>query len=146
MRMAVIVSVAASVGACVDVNGGAVEVSWTIRTSDGTSSNCADSHVGSVELCMQACDTLTDGACDDPNPPTCSTSWSCEDYRGTTRFDVSPGRKKLWIQVICSSGSAANVRVPDPTVSLVRFGEVTDLRTQLIVVETGVTPCGFVNR
>jgi hypothetical protein len=115
---------------CVDVNGGAVELSWAIRTRDGIVSGCGpqDANLATVSLCARTVTTASEKC------PIEGATWDCEARHGTTRFNVQEGEKELWIEVTCPDGSPANVTVPSPIVRDVAFGEVTQLDALLIQV------------
>jgi hypothetical protein len=133
-----------ALGACVDVNGGAVELSWSIRTVEGTQSDCGsdNANIGSVSLCVRSCDVQVAGICmhmtdtgpvDDTVCP--ESTWSCSRLHGDTHFDIAPGPKELWITAGCDDGSAARVTVPESIVRDVVEGEVTELNALLITWE-----------
>src|SRR5262249_2279527 len=81
---------------CVSVDGGAVELAWQVRTSDAKPSDCGRQNLDRVWLCLQACDDA-DGLCPGQTPVCPFASFPCESLRGSTSFDIAPGRKKLWI-------------------------------------------------
>ena len=113
--------------ACVDVNGGAVELSWSIRTESGASSNCGKANIARVELCGRdlATPAVTDCAL--------RHSWACGDQHGTTAFDISPGRYELSIALICpKSDDVTMATVPAPIVRDISEGDVAQLNALLI--------------
>jgi hypothetical protein len=124
---------------CVDVNGGAVELSWSIRTLDGQPSDCASHGLEAIQL---------EGVClaDDQGEPCVQErlwSWPCLRYRGSTRFVVPPGRWRFGIRALCEEGQArdvADARVPDPIVRDVELGEVVQLNALLIEIDRGCEP------
>jgi hypothetical protein len=114
---------------CVDVNGGAVELSWAIRRENGTPGSCAEAGVARIQLCARQ-----EGQPDAPCAPV--DEWPCETYRGTTRFDIPPGRYAFSIVPICRSGAESphpNTRVPAPIVRDITEGDVAELDALLIV-------------
>lgn len=131
--------------ACVPVDGGAVELSWSVRSSLGTSAACVRTGtvidtIGTVSLCARSCTVILDGAC--VGDVTCPIdTWPCERGKGTTRFEVTAGRKELWIQVGCLDGQAADVLVPEPIVRDIADGEVTQLNAVLITVPADKGAC-----
>jgi hypothetical protein len=129
---------------CVTVNGGAVELSWTVRTSDGKQAACQNDDgsdpIGDIWLCAKACTVISNGAC--VGDTTCPVGkWACDRTHGSTAFEVTAGRKQLWIQVFCPNGMPANVIVPEPIIHDVADGEVTQLNAVLITKPAGGTAC-----
>jgi hypothetical protein len=129
--------------ACVDVQGGAVELSWTLTKSNGDGTTCGPSGIDEVRLCMRWCDDGTID-CTSGAHVGCPSSWPCERSHGTTLFDIPAGRKALWIEVSCGgdAGTGSHVQVPEPIVRDIVEGEVTQLNALLIVV-TGETACSL---
>jgi hypothetical protein len=110
---------------CVDVNGGAVELRWEIRKTDGNRTSCADAGVARVRLIAAP----LSGA-----PPIYRT-WNCDDHQAATAFDLPPGRYALSIQSVCSgedAGVQAAERVPEPILRDITSGNVAELNTLLI--------------
>ncbi|HKA88720.1 MAG TPA: hypothetical protein VKE22_13720 [Haliangiales bacterium] len=121
--------------ACVDVNGGAVELSWSLRTDTGIERTCPQTAIVQVALCMRDCDTQPcAGALACPN------TFPCERQRGTTQFDIPPGRKEITIRPDCASGPALVV-VPPPLVRDIVKGDVTELNALLITVPSAGAIC-----
>ena len=148
----VFMSFGVALAGCVPVDGGAVELSWTVRTSNGepirASSGCTrtlgedgvDDVLGEISLCARACTVILDGQC--VGDVTCPVrSWPCERLKGATRFEITAGRKELWIEVSCPDGSPANAVVPEPIVRDIADGEVTQLNAVLITVPADGAAC-----
>jgi hypothetical protein len=134
-------AVAAVVAAgCVDVNGGAVEIEWLVRSSDGRaigSCGCADPAIARVRFSIVSlaggadwCDTHA-GVC----------TFSCERQTGATPFAVTPGRYALSIVPLDAQGQDLRVAttertrvavVPAPILRDVSFGQPTHLPALLI--------------
>lgn len=140
-----------SLAACVPVDGGAVELAWSVRDSSGRSAACErtstapafNDALGEVSLCARACTVMVDGAC--VGDETCPIeTWDCDRGRGTTRFEVTAGRKELWIRVTCRDGSAANVVLPEAIVRDIADGEVTQLNAILITVPATTAACSSI--
>ena len=128
---AVVVGMALS--ACVAVDGGAVELEWTVRTEDALPTSCQTEAIATVSLCVQDCDQVTGGAC--TGAEICPyASFSCDRLHGATGFTIPPGRKALRITATCADGRAAQARVPEPVVRDVSEGNVTELNALLIAV------------
>ena len=123
-------------GACVDVNGGAVELSWSLRTATGMETTCQTAGITQVALCVRQCDMTT---C--TGPAICpAATWECDRLRGATLFDIAPGRTELTIRADCSGG-AANVVLPPPLVRDIVTGDVTQLNALLITVPSTGGAC-----
>src|SRR3972149_6976577 len=123
---------------CIDVNGGAVELSWTIRAvgGDQRQRHCQDASghgpIGAVRLVANQVECGAGCAERRPAP------WACDDYHGTTRFEIPEGKWSLAIAVQCQNGTDATepgVRVPDPIVRDIRFGEVAQLNALIILLD-----------
>ena len=124
--------------ACSDVQGGAVELSWTLRPESGDS----------VDLFVN-CDTGVEGA----NPVARmrldwqvgsdfgSASWACTDYHGVTSFDVPAGSALLSVTPECASGDAAPITytAPTPEERDTSLGQTVDLGAIEVFVE--ITDC-----
>jgi hypothetical protein len=118
----------------VDVSGGAVEVSWTVRTFDGDTTTCAAVGLQRIRVCWQALQT------DASNLGQCR-EFDCEASRGITKFAITPGRTALYLEPICTDGMVArNYEVPPPIVRNIVEGEVATLN-QLLIVATEDRNC-----
>jgi hypothetical protein len=117
-------------GACTEVDGGAVEVSWVFRTDRGDRRDCGQIDVGQVELRWGSASADR-------------VAFPCRDERGVTGFDLPVGPRSLYLRPICADGSPAadgSYRAPAPIVRTITDGDVITLDTQLI--EVRVTGCG----
>jgi hypothetical protein len=110
----------------VEVNGGAVELSWTIQNVRGEGRRCQDGALGAVQLHA----ALVEGGLE-----YASEAWDCDRYHGVTKFEIPEGRWRMDLAVLCGDGAAAQVGVPDPIVRDVREGEVVQLNALLIVLQ-----------
>jgi hypothetical protein len=127
--------------ACVAIDGGAVELAWTVRTEDARRTDCATQGIATVNLCLRGCDVVVNGAC--TGTTQCPLlSFPCDRSHGATDFSISPGRKELWITASCASGQTADVQVPESIIRDVSKGEVTQLNALLISVPSTGTRCG----
>lgn len=131
-----------SVVACVDVNGGAAELSWTLRDFEGKPISgddpaCTITNIGEVRLNWKA--ATSDG--DDELIADDSEEFPCIDNRGVTGFDIPPGRQMLWIEPICREEMAiiGKYEVPPPIVRTVEEGTVITLDALLIVADPDCT-------
>ncbi len=133
----VLVAVAWMTQACVQVDGGAVELSWTLRTFEGNANTCLKSGVEMVRVCWIPLDV--DGG---SGLQVCRRGqfreFPCDSSRGVTRFELPPGRNMLFLEPVCAGGVVAqNFQVPAPIVRDVEKGGVVTL-DQLLIVATDV--------
>lgn len=129
--------VTASFG-CVPIDGGAIELAWTVRTEDAHPADCREQGIAAVALCLRDCDDS--GACTGPQRCPFMT-FPCERGQGATSFSVTPGRKELWVTASCIDGSSARIRVPEPLLRDVTTGDVTQLNALLIAVPSTGFAC-----
>jgi len=125
---------------CTDVSGGAVELSWLLRPSNGDENACNEqsccqtSRVAQIRLNWDV-----DGTVD-------SDAWPCEDNRAVTKFVVPPGQASLWVTPECTGGPAltATYEAPPPVVRTLVAGDVVSLNAvvvQVQVADCDVQPC-----
>src|SRR4051812_27662501 len=93
----ILIALVCGLAGCVDVNGGAVELRWEIRKTDGTKTSCADARVPQVRLVAAP----TSGV-----PPIYRT-WDCDAYQAATAFDLPPDRYALSIESVCPGDAGA---------------------------------------
>ena len=125
--------VALTTGACVDINGGAVELSWSFQTFQGNfiEDDCLETRVEQVRLYWDApswSESTSSGV----------TSFACEDFRGITDFVIEEGPQLLTIAPVCDTEIEAAPRtfeVPAPLLRNLRVGEVVTLDSLLIVID-----------
>jgi hypothetical protein len=136
--------------ACVEVNGGAVELSWSVRTFDGArvdddchtddESDDPKVHLGYIRLAWKA---VADGGDGTGMEPDGWEEFPCADGRGITRFSVPRGQQMLWIVPVCPGGSTPSTgsyQVPPPIVRAVGEGTVTTLDALLVVADESTCP------
>lgn len=136
--------------ACVEVNGGAAELSWSVRTFDGArvEEDChtdADSdepkvHLEGIRLAWKAVADGEDGASMEPDD---WKQFPCADGRGITEFSIPPGQQMFWIVPVCDGAilpAAGSFQVPPPIVRTVREGTVTTLDALLVVADESTCP------
>lgn len=127
---------------CVQIDGGAVELSWAVFDFGGDGQSCVAAGISEVNLCWQASDGLSSGfVCESGS----SHSFECETEQGSTAFEVPPGPTSLWIEVTCGATAQRAIegtyQVPAPIVRTVRDGEIVSLNSLLIVAtERGGEP------
>ncbi len=137
---AVAVAAAAAVSeGCVQVEGGAVEIDWLVRSTDGRaigSCACADPAIARVRFAVVP---QSGGADWCEGREACT--FSCDRQTGATSFAVPPGRYALSIIPIDASGQdlrvatdgrANIVMVPAPILRDIRFGQPTHLPALLM--------------
>lgn len=125
-----------SSAACVDVNGGAVELSWFLISASGKVTNCGEVGIEQVRICW----TPVDAAPADIGMLACSPGQTrdflCTDSRGVTDFSIETGPQLFWIEPLCASGeprATGTYEVPPPILRSVQDGGVVTLSSLLIV-------------
>ena len=144
LALVVMVQAVTSV-ACVEVNGGAVELSWSVRTFDGerVEDSCDDDkhdvHLEGIRLAWKA---VSSGGGETGMEPDGWAEFPCADRRGITDFTVPGGEHLLWIVPVCSDDapSTGNYQVPPPIVRTIREGTVTTLDALLVVADESTCP------
>lgn len=137
---------AASAG-CVDVDGGAVELSWALRSFSGENiATCAEGGIEEVQICW---DLLGDGSAPQELvcPPRDAGSsgamvpgarvFDCSDKRGVSGFEVPAGNVLFWPRPLCADGQPpadGTYLVPPPVARTVESGQVVTLNALLIVL------------
>jgi hypothetical protein len=125
--------------ACVNVEGGAAELSWALFNRAGKKVPCSgddeSGNVSDVRLCW------TPVAPGEPLDPTCRAptqeTFACPEGHGVTGFDLAAGRTAFWVVPVCASGAvpdAAMFQTPAPIVREVVEGEVVTLSALAIVI------------
>jgi hypothetical protein len=133
-------------GACLAVDGGAVELSWKLRPA---SSSLPDKFV--------SCDSGLDGTnpvteiqlaweMQDGSGRTGSRSWRCSDNHGVTGFDLPPGDALLYVTPLCAEGPASTLAytAPAPERRSVNPGDTVSLGAVELVLQVsycGQQPC-----
>ena len=119
---------------CNQVDGGAVELSWKLRSRAGGFVDCVDTAVDRIQLTWTV-DGEVGGA-----------SWACAENRAVTRFDVPTGAALLKVEPRCTTGvaDAATFDAPAPIARTVVQGAVVTLGAVVLVLQIGdcdVQPC-----
>jgi hypothetical protein len=128
---------------CIDIEGGAVELSWSLRSFDGERVNsCEDARLDRVRICWLAVEG------DEPLDASCQTRQSatfpCVEESGASGFEIAPGRTAFWIEPLCVDGApavAGTYEVPPPIVRTVEEGRIVTLNSLLIVVAPRGSSC-----
>lgn len=133
----VVVALWLSAAGCIEIDGGAVELSWSLRDFDGDAvDECADARIDEVEICWQPAvgDTPSvDVAC----RPGQRQSFPCSEENGVSGFQIDPGSTAFWAHPICDTGDAASedtFQAPAPIVRTVEEGQIVTLNSLLLVV------------
>jgi hypothetical protein len=118
---------------CVVVEGGAVELSWIVRDSQGdTCSPCVEGGIERVALIAASCEARNaDGSC--AGVPERVDHWPCDDLHGITGFVIQEGKWAFSIEAWDPQGESAQFQVPPPVIRDVVEGEPTQLDAWLIV-------------
>jgi hypothetical protein len=141
-----LVALAAALGTgCVDIDGGAVELSWSLRTFGGSAvESCSEAAIRDIRLCWEP---LADGATTTEGA-VCRAGqrrrFSCAESSGVTGFDLDPGATAFWIEPVCDDGAAADpgtYEVPPPIVRTVQEGKIISLTSLLLVVSPAGGDC-----
>jgi len=132
---------AAASSACIEIDGGAVELSWSLRSFDGDRvGTCSKALVEEVRVCWQPVNgagTVT-AECD------ASQTFPCEEENGVSGFEIDPGSTAFWVEPICRDGAPADAdtyQVPPPIVRTVEDGKIVTLNSLLIVVTPFESGC-----
>ncbi len=136
----IVLALAAASSACIEIDGGAVELSWSLRSFDGERvDSCAKARVDKVRICWQDVEGGTStGVCEG------SQSFPCGEENGVSGFEIAPGSTSFWIEPICVDGSPADVgsyQVPPPIVRTIEDGKIVTLNSLLIVVTPFASSC-----
>jgi hypothetical protein len=132
-------------GGCVQIDGGAIEASWVLRTFDGraiSGCGCANPAIARVRFVVQK---VEDG--ETPGEDVCAGQPGCEfpcrSQRGATPFFVPTDRYAISFAPLDLAGTAlgagvpgsGGVRVPAPILREVVHGRPTQL--DAVAIETG---------
>lgn len=143
VKSGLVAALVALLGACVDVDGGAVELSWKLRPA---SSSLPDKFVG-CESGLDGTGAVTRIRLDwEVEGRAGFEAWRCDDSHGVTGFDLPEGEALLWITPECASGAAdpATYIVPAPERRQVILGDTVSLGAVEVVVQVsycGQQPC-----
>jgi len=121
---------------CAQVDGGAVELSWTLRPA---SSSLTDKFVS----CNAMIDNVSFSVAEvrlDWEPVTGepgSTAWPCDDSHGVTKFELPTGDTLLKVTPVCESGPAApdTYIAPAPERRMVIAGDTVSLGAVELVLQ-----------
>jgi len=123
-------SLLAGAAGCVSIDGGSVEVAWTVFAADGrgviTDCACADPPIAFVQLKLGG--PPENPAQADPCAGNTACRFACGRHDGITPFFIPPGPYLMSIEPLTADGMAiAGDMVPDPLVGQVTKGLSHDL-------------------
>ncbi len=130
--------IAGGTSGCVQIDGGAVELSWAVRNFEGNPLECATAKIDTVRLCWRSVDVTGALAC----ASDAQASFVCDQEQGASAFEVPTGDQSLWVEIDCTTGAAdpSTYDVPAPIVRTVSEGNIVTLNSLLIVVATPPNP------
>ena len=140
-------AIAGGTGGCVEINGGAVEVPWTVFAEDGRGAindcNCTEPAIMFVRLKLEA----PLGAPDQPDPCAGSAAcrFSCQRKTGATPFMIPPGTYQMSIEPETADGLPIDpglVMVPAPITRDVVRGAAAELDALQITAPCAVSCSG----
>lgn len=139
---AVVLALCPLVHGCVDVHGGAVELSWKLRAKAGSTATFLDcsfdlSPDGSAEISKIRLEWTVNGM-------TGASSWACGEDHGVTGFELPEGKALLSVTPICADGDEAapnTYSAPAPEVRDVIAGNTISLQGVELLLE--VSSCNF---
>lgn len=131
--------------ACIEIDGGAAELSWSLRSQEGASIEaCADVRIRDVRLCWEP---LADGSVlggGEECRSSQSRDFPCGESSGITAFNLDPGPTAFWVEPVCLDGESAGAgtyQVPPPIVRNVEEGQIVSLNSLLLVVNPSDGDC-----
>lgn len=118
--------------ACEDATGGAVDLSWTIRTTEATEIDCDAAGVEWIRLSWQ----MSEAA----GGETGSRRWRCTQARAITQFEIPAGDALLSIEPMCATGTAdpATFITPAPVQRTIEPGQAISLGSVIVSVRVAV--------
>jgi hypothetical protein len=139
---------------CVRIDGGAVEISWVVRSYDGraiTDCGCSDPQIAEVQLDLVGMGGDIDGTTPCEGRPECQ--FPCQRQTGSTPFEIPQGRAgadgvapqyKISLTPLGTDGSPlAGVQGPAPILRSVVRGQPTEVEAFLLVAQCAVACSGM---
>ncbi len=130
-------------GGCIDINGGAVELSWKLRPRSSSLEDkfvdCNSGKPGTRPVTRMRLDWQVSDV-------TGFEEWPCDDSHGVTGFELPDGMALLAVSPVCESGAAgaASYIAPAAESRRVNTGDTVSLGAiELIVTVTScaTAPC-----
>jgi hypothetical protein len=126
-------------GGCVEIDGGAVEVSWVVRSTSGsaiTSCSCADPPIDKVRLVIVPRGPSIEGNKPCENQAQCE--FPCQRQTGSTAFNVKPTQEGESYEIsVVAVGEDGNViegvMKPAPVLRSVVKGQPTEVEAFQLV-------------
>jgi hypothetical protein len=138
------------IAACVQVDGGAVELSWKLRPASSSLEDkfvdCDSGRDGTGPVTAIRLHWQVDNDSADPTGQEGSEAWNCSYNHGVTGFALAEGTASLWITPECADGTAASNTYIAPAIvqrSVIR-GDTVSLGAVELVVSVAycaTTPC-----
>jgi hypothetical protein len=121
-------------GGCAAVDGGAVELSWSLRTASGSTSSfatCDPGHSNSVPVTGIRLDWEVGGVA-------AFKTWDCVDGYGVTGFELPEGPALLSVSPTCEFGAATTntYTAPAPEQRKVIAGNTISLGAVELILQT----------
>ena len=147
---AVVFALCLAVHGCADVDGGAVELSWKLRATTGSTEtflSCAimleptNQQVQVAEIQLEWIVNTEQGMREGLR------SWPCDDDHGVTKFELPEGVAQLHVSPICTNGMVAlanTFRAPAPEQRKVIVGNTISLGGVELLLEVSscdLQPC-----
>ena len=128
---------------CTDASGGAVELSWALRSTQDTEiTDCAGGRIDEIQLWWQGAGVVE------------HKGFACDARHGTTAFELPSGEVTLWVQPTCtvttgprcsvnptpcectaSVADPATYEAPPPLVRRVVVGDTITLDAVVMVID-----------
>ncbi|HEY0713006.1 MAG TPA: hypothetical protein VGF45_10055 [Polyangia bacterium] len=151
INLLVSVTLFSSIGGCVQIDGGAIEASWVLRTHDGRAIDgcgCADPAIARIRFAVTPNVSEGTPAVSDLCAGRADCEFACGSQRGATPFFVPAGRYAISVIVLGPDGAAVTtgvgpgtVRVPAPILRDVVYGQPTQLEAVAIEASCAAS-CG----
>lgn len=137
---------------CVQIDGGAVEASWVVRSDDGraiTECRCSNPQIANLRFRLTGVSEAVKGT--DPCKGRAACTFSCQRHSGTTPFDIPPGSYLISLVPLDAAGQDLGmataerraVGTPAPVLRDVVTGQPTQL--DALAVVAGCAPTCSVN-
>jgi|1186.fasta_scaffold844995_1 hypothetical protein len=126
-------------GGCVDIEGGAVEVSWVVRSTSGsaiTNCGCADPPIDKVRLVLVPRGASIEG--NNPCEGAAQCEFPCQRQTGSTAFNIKPTQAGESYEIsVVAVGADGNVlegvMTPAPILRSVVSGQPTEVEAFQLV-------------